>query len=140
MKFRLYWHIRNLNQEREDCRYIIHRTSQVVFFAQRAAARRHFNTGLAQAVIHQMRAVELYHAGLYWSAIYHSLRARKLAVNVINGNRESWFWELFAGDTREERYLSHGPGDADLDLLIDLNTFGNDETVINGEFELDIKE
>jgi hypothetical protein len=136
----MYWHLRNLNQEREDSRYIIHRTSRIISFAQSAAARRHYYTGLAQAIVHQMRAVELYYAGFYWSASYHSLRARSLAMNVIKNNREIWFFEMFLSDSREERYLNHGPGEADLDILIDLNTFGNDETVANREFELDIKD
>lgn len=139
VKFRNYWHIRNHKQEQEDCRYVIHRTSQCISFAQSATALRHYNRGLALAIAHQMRAIELYHAGFYWSAIYHSLRARNLAMNVIKNNRETWF-ELFVGDAREERYLSHGPGEVDLDLLIDLNSFGNDETMVKVKFELDIKD
>lgn len=63
-----------------------------------------------------------------------------MAMDVINGNHENLFWKLFMGDPKEERYRSHAPEDTDLDLLIDLNMFGNDDAVINMEFELDIKD
>lgn len=140
VKFHGYWHRRNLPQEREDSRYIIRRTSEVISFAQRAALIRHYNSGLARAIAHQQRALELYEAHLYWSAIYHSLRARNLAMIIISRNREQWFEKSFAKDPREEKYRYNGPEDHVLDLLIDLKMIGSDDAVVNIHFELDIKD
>jgi len=138
VKLRRYWHHRNWHQEREDCRYIIRRTSQVISYAQRLALVRLYTSGLARAIVHQQRALDLYEAGFYWSAIYHSLRARSLAINVIRGNRERWFWKQYTGDPLEEKYRIHGPEENILDLLVDLSVIGDDKAVLNIQFKLDI--
>src|SRR4051794_36310171 len=71
------------HREREDGGYIIHRTSMIVFTAQRAGENGHHYEGFAQVIAHQQRARELYMQGSYREAIYHSLRAREFAIRII---------------------------------------------------------
>ncbi len=139
-RYNRYWYQRNIQREREDCRYIIHRTSETILYAQQAALRGHYTTGLARAIAHQQRARELYDARLYWSAIQHSLRARSLAKNVIIGNREKWVGSKYEYDAREKRYQRYTPKDNDLDIRVDFSSVGSDDAVIRIKFELDINE
>lgn len=113
-------------QERNDARYIIHRTANVIFVAQRSTSRRNYYKGMSQAVAHQQKARQLFMAGAYQSAIHHSLRARRIAISVIEGNREKWSnpW-----DTREEKYHRDSPRDNDLDLKLNFFKFGDKEAI-----------
>lgn len=113
-------------QERNDASYIIHRTADAIFVAQRSTGRRHYYQGMAQAVAHQQKARRLYMAGLYQEAIFHSLRARRIAIQVIQGNREKWSGSW---DAREERYRHNSPHDKDLDIKLNLIKIGDKEAV-----------
>lgn len=113
-------------QERNDARYIIHRTANVIYVAQRSAGRRNYYNGLAKAIAHQQKARQLFMAGSYQSAIHHSLRARRIAISVIEGNRERWPnpW-----DAREEKYRRNSPRDRDLDIKLNMIKIGDKEAI-----------
>lgn len=113
-------------QERNDAGYIIHRTADVIYVAQRSTRRRQYYNGLSQAVAHQQKARQLYMRGFYRDAIFHSLRARRIAISVIQGNKEKWSgsWEA-----REDRYRHESPRDNDLDVKLSLIKIGDKEAV-----------
>ncbi len=113
-------------QERNDARYIIHRTADVIFVAQRSTGRRHYYKGMAQAVSHQQKARQLYMAGFYQEAIFHSLRAREIAIVIIQGNKEKWSGSW---DYREERYRRSGPRGNELDVKLNFIKIGDKEAV-----------
>jgi hypothetical protein len=124
-------------QEREDARYIIHRTAETIFGAQQAAERgRHYN-GLRQSIAHQQRARELYQNGLYREAIYHSLRARDIAFQVITLNRERPHREYYRDDM-ENRYVRSAPRNKDLDIRIDSVKVGKEAALVRLHFGWDI--
>jgi hypothetical protein len=123
--------------ERNDARYIIHRTAAAIFAAQEAAARGRNYFGLRQAIAHQQRASNLYWDGFYRKAIYHSLRARDLAFQVIAENRQKPRREYYH-DQLEDRYAYSAPRDKELDINIDTVKVGKDEALVRLHFGLDI--
>jgi hypothetical protein len=133
-----YWHLRNVVQEQKDCRYIIRRTSQVIAYAQRMAGLRHYTIGLSRAITHQQIAYELYKDHFYWSSIYHSFRARSLAMQVINGNRDLSFWKLFANDPVEDRYRRNAPDDGELDIWVDSKAIASDDAMIHFQIQMNL--
>ncbi len=122
---------------REDARYIIHRTAQVIYDAQHAAEFGHRYDGLRLAIGHQQRARQLYDDALYQEAIYHSLRARDLAVQVIQANRErprrEYFW-----DATERRYAESAPRKDKLDIKLDFAKVGDELKLVHWRLGLDI--
>ncbi|MGE5581229.1 MAG: hypothetical protein ACM3X9_01685 [Bacillota bacterium] len=125
------------NQLRNDARYIIHRTANVIFAAQRAAKRGRQYSGLREAIAHQQRAKQLYERRLYQEAIFHSLRARDIAIRVIERNRERPAREYYRDDM-ENRYYRSAPRDSDLDFRIDITKVGDDDAIVNLHFGLDV--
>lgn len=123
-------------QEREDARYIINRTASVISRAQRAARIGHYYDGFARSIAHQHKARELFQARHHREAIFHSLRARRLAMQVIRGNRENW--SGYAWDDREERYGHMAPNDRDLDVQVDWSKVGNDDAAVRIRFNLNV--
>lgn len=113
-------------QEKNDARYVIHRTANVIYAAQRSTSRRNYYKGMSQAVAHQQKARQLFMAGAYQSAIHHSLRARRIAISIIEGNRERWSTPW---DVREEKYHRNSPRDNDLDLKLHFFKFGDKEAI-----------
>lgn len=122
---------------REDARYIIRRTARVLFIARRAAERRQHYFGLARAVAHQRIARQLYWDGAYREAIFHSLRARRIAIKVIRQNNERPSREFY-WDRIEEDYTRSAPRDSELDMKIDLTKIGRDDEMVHLEINLDI--
>jgi hypothetical protein len=134
-------HIGNFNggghhQIREDARYVIHRSAMVIFAARRAVEYRHRYFGLARAIAHQQRARELYENGSYREAIFHSLHARELAIQIIRGNRGKMRPDFFR-DEKEERYARDLPRDSELDLRVK-EKVGNDDDAVHWKFDLDV--
>ena len=125
------------HQIRGDAQYVIHRTATVFLDAQRAVDHRHYSFGLARAVAYQQKARELYLAGSYQDAIFFSLRARDLAFQIIEGNREKPRREFYR-DEMEERYRHSSPRDEELDLKIDKKKVAKDDEVVRLHFDLDI--
>lgn len=113
-------------QERNDARYIIHRTANVIYVAQRSTSRRNYYKGMAWVIAHQQKARQLFMAGAYRSAIHHSLRARRIAISIIERNREKW---LNPWDAREDKYRRNSPHDKDLDVKLNLYKFGDKEAI-----------
>jgi hypothetical protein len=126
-------------QERKDAGFIIHRTAVTIFGAQRAADHGHHYLGLGQAVSHQQKARELYEAGYYREAIYHSLRARDIAFQIMAANREKPRHEYYRDET-ENNYGRNAPKDKELDIRIDSVKVGKDDAVVHLHFGLDINQ
>ncbi len=124
-------------QAREDARFVIHRTALVLDDAQTAARRHRRYNGLGMAVAHQRRAQDLYRQGLYRDAIFHSLRARNIAFEVIQNNRERIRPE-FRRDTLEDRYYHDSPRDNDLDLNMGMIKIDRDDAVISLHLNFDL--
>jgi hypothetical protein len=124
-------------QERDDAGYIIHRSATVVFSAQRAAEHGHHYYCLGPAVAHQQKARELYLNGSYREAIYHSLRARDLAFQVMEGNKEKPRHEYYR-DEMEDRYNRSAPRSNELDISIDSVKIGKGDAVVHLHLGLDI--
>lgn len=127
---------RRLMQERDDARYVINRTASVISRAQRNARMNHYYAGFARAIAHQNKARELFQNRRYQEAIFHSLRARKLAMQVIRGNREHW--SGYSRNDREERYIRMAPSDHDLDIRVDWQKVGNDDAAVRIQFNLNV--
>ncbi len=126
------------SREREDARYIIHRTAEVIFQAQRHIRLRHYSFGMATVIAHQQLAYELYWKGFYQSAIFHSLRARRLATEIILRNGGNWLDLPASWDEREEQYGNIAPRDNELDSQLDKNRIGNDDDAVDNMLNLDI--
>ncbi len=133
---------RDDRRERElqnDSRYVIHRTAQVIFEAQRAAERGHRSFGLARAVVAQQRARQLYMNRNYQDAIFFSMRARRIAIEVIKANNFRVRSDFFP-DRLESRYDRQGPSDDELDRRMDRDRGrpGRDDDAIRIKIELDL--
>lgn len=123
-------------RERDDARYVINRTATVIFRAQRTARVHHYYAGFARSVAHQNKARELFRAGSYREAIFHSLRARKLAMFVIRGNRDNW--SGYDRDDREAFYVKMAPRDNDLDIRVDWHKVEKDDAAVHIQFNLNV--
>lgn len=121
----------------EDARYIINRTTSVLFEAQRAVIRGHRSMGLAHAFAAQSKARELYIQRQYREAIFHSLRARDLAFRIIRDNRRRVKPEFFP-DRIEEFYAHDRPGDEELDRHHDRRNFRSDDDAVHFNIEFNI--
>ena len=126
-------------KERNDSGYIIHRTAETIFMAQQAADHGHRYLGLGAAVAHQQKARELYLSGAYRDAIYHSLRARDIAFQVIVANRERPRREYYR-DEMEDRYNHEAPQNKELDIQVDTVKVGKDDALVHLHFGLDISQ
>ena len=122
---------------KEDARYILQRTAQILMEAQQAAMRRHFRSGLGLAMAHQQKARELYWQGFYREAIFHSLRARNVALQISNGYRERWGWHN-PWEPREDNYRRLAPADAVLDNRLDKFAIHGDDDAVFFHFDLDL--
>lgn len=127
------------NKERNDAQYIIHRTAGAVGAAQRAAERGHRYSGLGRAIAHQQLAWDLYGQGEYRAAIYHSLLARRISVEIINANRFRVDPE-FSCEAVELGYVHTAPKDNQLELQISSTKIGKDNDMVHFSLHLDISE
>lgn len=123
---------------RNDAGYVIHRTAEVIYAAQGAANRGHHYYGLSQAVAHQQKARELYLDGFYQDAIFHSLRARDIAFQVIDRNRVRPPHD-YEYDEMEASYHRSAPRASELDLKIDSIKIG-DKGAVRIHIGLDINQ
>ncbi|HBF38600.1 MAG TPA: hypothetical protein DDW50_14935, partial [Firmicutes bacterium] len=95
--------------------------------------------GLARAVFTQQRAREFFMNGNYQDAIFFSMRARRLAIEVIRANRVRVRPEFFP-DRLESRYEYQGPDDNELDRRIDKDRgrMGRDDDAVHVRIQLDL--
>ena len=130
---------RNNNDFRNDSRYVLHRTADVINEAQRAAMRGHKNFGLARAIFTQQHARDLYMNGDFQNAIFFSLRARNLAFDIIRANHVIVRPEFFP-DRLESKYDHQRPGDHDLDRQIDRDKghMGRDDDAVRIKIEFNL--
>ncbi|HBF38596.1 MAG TPA: hypothetical protein DDW50_14915 [Firmicutes bacterium] len=126
-------------QERNDAGYIIHRTANTIFSAQLAADHGRRYDGLGLAIAHQQRARDLYWRGEYREAIYHSLRARDFAFQVMTNNRERPHREYYFDDM-EDRYVQSAPENNQLDVRVDTVKVGKGDSLVHLHFGLDINQ
>ena len=109
----------------------------IVSCAQQMSNIGHQYFQLAQAVGHQQKSLELYRNGMFRDAIFHSLRARNIAFQIINNNMTR-IHQDFAQD-RTEMFYNDGPRDEELDRRLDRNRMYNDEDAGGMKLELDLK-
>ena len=106
---------KSLGIERERAKVIIRRTAFVILAAHKEVKEHRVFTGfLARSINHQRYARMLFLEGKYLRAIYHSRRARFLAVKAIEANKGVVPTDI--GYTREDEGLMRGaPNDDELD-------------------------
>lgn len=122
---------------REDASRIIHRTAEVLIEARRAVERRHRFIGLARAMANQRFARRLFFEGSYQEAIYHSLRARQIAVQIIRANHGRIRPEFFR-DSSERHYARNIPRNEDLDQRVDYKDLEKDDDAVRIQIDLDV--
>lgn len=93
---------------------IINRSAAIIRTAQRFAAEGQKYDDLGLALGHQLYAQKLYTQGDYPNGGYHSLRARKLAAQVITLNKSSIITEALYNRS-EERFVRSSPSGQELD-------------------------
>lgn len=104
--------------KRRSSRRILIRTRLVIIHAQKTAKMGKEYKGLGNCLRHQRIARRLHFRRRYLLSALHSLRARKLAVLIINNNKGALIKE--AGFTKEEeRLLKNSLGDEALDKELD---------------------
>ncbi|TCL72402.1 flagellar assembly T-like protein [Hydrogenispora ethanolica] len=110
-----------------DAFHVLNRTVKVISRAQYAARTGQLYRGLSLTVTHQRRAQDLYGKGFYEEAIYHSLRARKLAIGVIDLNRIYLEKDLADLDEVEKIYEAKRPNDSSLDKKVKGKSVSNND-------------
>jgi hypothetical protein len=146
-------------QLKEDSRFVLRRTNQVLRRAQEALrdqsgqrrSRRHRHhvgqNGLGYAISFQMKARDSYQQGLYQPAIDYSLRARAIALRIIrrvnrgqyglpNGYDEFKNCDMDRNeiDSRESGYWDHRPNGSQLEIEVRGNEIDDDAAI---SFNLD---
>jgi regulator of extracellular matrix RemA (YlzA/DUF370 family) len=125
---------KKVDQAQVDASYIISRTAVVLTDVQRIPGHK---AGLAQAVAHQQKARELFMNQAFREGIYHSLRARKLAFQIIQKNGEKLRPEFFL-EAKERSYSNDSPKGAELDHRLEQSKIISDEEAAYIRIEPDI--
>lgn len=122
----------------KDVRHVYRRTAAVLRVAQRFASASHINYGLGLAIIHHRYSEKLYHQGRMDDAIYHSLRARSIAANVIRQNKSEILQEALH-DQMESRYAQRSPSEKELDRRVRGEKPLSDEAAETERFSSDLQ-
>lgn len=118
-------------RERVQSRQVIRRTGVLLIAARDSIEIGHQSSGVGLAYSHQIYAKRLFKAGLYQRAMFHSLRARVLAVEVILANKKDSQLVDAMYDRLEARYASQAPPEAQLDrILKEEGTLWNDRAAL----------
>ncbi len=118
----------SIQSEREKAKTVIRRTAVVIQDAQQAAGRGRHSQGLGRAVAHHRYSIREYNQRNYRDAIYHSLRARELAGQVLRNNHRRLPRESNWTDD-ERNWKRRSPSNAELDRKVVRLTVGDDESV-----------
>lgn len=128
---------------RDASKQMLNRTNIVLLAAQAELKAGQVYTGnLAKAIAHQRYANTLWEEGYYSDAVYHSRRARILALSVINLNNGI----IKAGydfTKEEQRFIKSAPYDELLDKVLenDLSVYYKQDqdfiTAVIDDVELD---
>lgn len=96
-------------------RRVIRRTAVVILVAHKKVKENKVYTGnLARSIAHQKHAKRLFAKRMFNPAVYHSLRARRLALLAIKANKGEEPKES-APDKEEGAVAAEAPGDDELD-------------------------
>lgn len=114
---------------------ILRTTTGIIRRAQYTARSGRMRHGLGRAIAHQRRARELYFEGWYERAIAHSIEARKIAGQLIRGNRGNFSDNNIYFDTKGVYYYRNN-SEKDLELEIKINLV-DDNTALDLSFETD---
>ncbi len=117
-----------VQSDREQANSIIRRTAVVIQDAQQAAGRGRHSQGLGRAVAHHRYSIRQSNQRNYRDAIYHSLRARELAGQVLRNNRRRLPRESNWNDD-ELYWKRRGPSNAELDRKVARLAVGDNESV-----------
>jgi len=123
--------------KRRTSRRILIRTRLVIIHAQKTAKEGKEYKGLGNCLRHQRIARRLHIRRRYVLSALHSLRARKLAVIIINNNKGALIKETSL-TREEERLLKNSPGDKALDKELD-EKYKNDAPPIDDKAAADEK-
>ena len=117
---------------------VINRSAAIIRTAQRFAAEGQKYDGLGLALGHQLYAKKLYTQGDYPNGGYHSLRARKLAAQVITLNKSSIITEALYNRS-EERFVRSSPSGQELDRrLKEARIIISDQDAVNIEADFEV--
>jgi hypothetical protein len=115
----VFVHAESSDTIRHDSRHVIRRTAGIVRAAQQHCIKASQYTGLRRAVAHHLLSRKLYRQYQYEEGIYHSLRARYLAIQILKGNPKfKDVWQDAIYDRVEKMYVRQSPSDLELDQLV----------------------
>lgn len=104
---------------RHDSRHVIKRTAGVVRAAQQHCIKTSQYNGLRRVVAHHLMSRRLHRQNQYEKGIYHSLRARYLAIQILKDNPKlKDVWQDAMYDRIEKMYARQSPSDNELDRLV----------------------
>ena len=98
-----------------DAFNIVNRSAKIISDAQKAAQRLQWYNGLGLALTEQREARKSYENGAYQDAIFYSLRARALAINLIKATQTYISQEDQTLDPVENAYAAKSPAAKDID-------------------------
>ena len=119
-------------------RFYIIKTNRLLGVAHMTVKRTQKFTGdLALAVRHERKALALYEAKDFTTAIYHSKRCRTLCLKIFSENKIKLPMDAkYTAD--EEALAAQSPSDDVLDKNLE-NTELKDQDFMNGNMQVDIK-
>lgn len=126
--------------DKAKAKIVLSKTNRAIGVAHMTVKRTKKYTGkLGKAVKHARVARKLYTAGNYDRSVYHSLRARKLALEVMQENGAKTGSD-FLFSAEENTMLSSSPSDADLESEAnkEFPTELKDEDLMNGNLDVDV--
>jgi len=127
--------------DKTKAKVILMKTNRALGVAHMTVKRTKKYTGLlGKAVKHARFAKKQYLAGNYDKSVYHSLYARKLAIEVMKENNAKTGSDyLFSPD--ENTLLASSPSNEDLinELIIDTPSVLTDEELMNGSLEIEVQ-
>lgn len=126
--------------DKAKAKIVLSKTNRGIGVAHMTVKRTKKYTGkLGKAVKHARVAKKLYTAGNYDRSVYHSLRARKLALEVMQENGAKTGSD-FIFSTDENTMLSSSPSDADLESEAnkEFPTELKDEDLMNGNLDIEV--
>lgn len=103
------------NNIQQQTRTILRRTEAIIITSYKLAKKTGVYTGLGLATSHQIYARKLLQRGSFRKAIFHSLRARILAVDLIVMNKKGIMLNEAKFNQAEENYVDQSPPPEELD-------------------------
>lgn len=115
---------------KQDARNFINHTNNVIMKAKGAVEVGQVYTGdVVKAVHHQKYAREMFKQGKFNSAIFHSFRARQLAIAAIKANKAKVTDDMQVTPS-EKPLLKDVPNDKNLDGEVKIPANADDKSVL----------